>query len=130
MLFTYYMTKPVNWIIPWILQAFVYYRILRKMGIDGKWALVPFMAEGKMSKNLFRHKWLHLHYLVLTAIILGGGLYLRNTRGGFNAKIIGLIFTVIAMLIYGTFLILLYWRICGTFNKGFFFMRRDCIYNL
>ena len=121
MLFTYYMTKPINWIIPWILQAFVYYRILRKMDIDGKWVLVPFMAEGKMSKNLFRHKWLHLHFLILTAIMLGGGLYLRNTRGGFNAKIIGLIFTVIAMIIYGFFLILLYWRICGTFNKGFFF---------
>ena len=121
MLFIYYLSKPVAWIIPWILQAIVYYRLLRKMEIEPRWAIVPFLAEGKMSKHLFRHKSVHLHFLILTAITLGGGFYLRYTRGGFQAKIIGLIFTLVAMLIYGTFLIILYWRICKCFNKGFFF---------
>ena len=117
MLFTYYLTKPVNWIIPWIIQAFVYYRLLKKMGMEGKWAIIPFVAEGKMAKNLFRHKSLHTHFLILTAIVLGGGFYLRYTRGGFQAKLIGIVFTLIAILIYGFFLMMLYWRICKTFNR-------------
>ncbi len=121
MLFTYYLTKPVNWIIPWIIQAFVYYRLLKKMGLEGKWAIIPFVAEGKMAKNLFRHKSLHMHFLILTGIVLGGGFYLRYTRGGIQAKLIGIVFTLIAILIYGFFLMMLYWRICKTFNKGFFF---------
>lgn len=36
MLFIYYLTKPVNWIIPWILQAIVYYRIMKKNGAGCK----------------------------------------------------------------------------------------------
>ena len=55
MLFTYYLSKPVNWIIPLILQVIVYYRLLRKMCMDPRPAFIPFVAEGKMAKNLFRH---------------------------------------------------------------------------
>ena len=121
MLFTYYLSKPINWILPLILQVIVYYRLLRKMCMDPRWAFIPFVAEGKMSKNLFRHKSLHLHFLVLTAIMLGGGFYLRYTRGGFQAKLFGIVFTLIAILIYGLFMMMLYWRICNCFGKGFFY---------
>ena len=121
MLFTYYLSKPVNWIIPLILQVIVYYRLLRKMCMDPRPAFIPFVAEGKMAKNLFRHKSLHLHFLILTAIMLGGGFYLRYTRGGFQAKLFGIVFTLIAIVIYGVFMMMLYWRICNCFGKGFFY---------
>ena len=77
MLFIYYFSKPVAWILPWIIQAFIYYRLLRKLGLNGLWALVPFAAEGHFSRIFFKNRRYYFHSLILTAIFLGGGFYLR-----------------------------------------------------
>ena len=65
MLLIYYFTKPVFWIIPWILQSIGYFRVLRKVDMDGKWAIVPFAAEGKLSTILFESMSSYWHPLVI-----------------------------------------------------------------
>ena len=121
MLFIYYLLKPQVWIFPWIIQVIVYFRLLPKMDLDRRYAFLPFLAEERLSKRLYKYKTYYLHVFVLTGIMLGGGLYLRCTRSGANGKIIGLIFTLIAMLIYWLFQRGLYWNIAKTFNKGFLY---------
>ena len=121
MLFIYYFSKPVAWILPWIIQAFIYYRLLRKLGLNGLWALVPFAAEGHFSRIFFKNRRYYFHSLILTAIFLGGGFYLRWSRAGTMAGLTAFLFIVLAAIIYGLFLIILFWKIAKYFGKGVFY---------
>ena len=121
MLITYFLSKPVNWIIPWIIQAFIYYRLLRKIGQDGKYALIPFVAEGRFSRIYFKNRSYYFHSLIETAIFLMGGFYLRYYGRGMMSALFGIIFIIFALIIYGIFLIILYWKIAKSFHKKFFY---------
>ena len=118
MLFVYYFSKPVSWILPWLLQAFIYYRLLGKLGLNKKSAFVPFMAEGQFSRIYFKNRRFYFHALILTGIFLGSGFYLRWFAHEGIAKLVGTLFILAALLIYGCFLIVLYWKIARSFGKG------------
>ncbi|MBR5341957.1 MAG: hypothetical protein IK151_08560 [Erysipelotrichaceae bacterium] len=121
MLLIYYFSKPSSWIIPWIIQAFVYFRLLRKIGQNGKYALIPFVAEGRLSRIYYKNRRYFFHTLIYTGIFLLGGFYLRYYGRGAMAGIFGFVFIVLALLNYSGFLISLYWKIARSFNKKFFF---------
>lgn len=120
MLLLYYMSDPVNWIIPWILQAIGYYRVLRKMGQKGTYAVVPFVAEGKLSSILFENMRSYWHPLIMTGVYLAASFYLRSSPTSMG-KVFGILLTLLALLVYGIFLVRLYIRLCKSFHKGFFF---------
>ena len=119
--FIYYLTQLRTWAIPWLIQVIIYYRLLGKMGIDRKWAFLPFAAEGKMSSKAFRYKTTFWHIIIFTMIMFSGGIYLRYTRGNMYAKIIGIILILIGLIIYSLFLNVLYWRVNNAFHKNIFF---------
>ena len=121
MLLIYYFSKPSSWIIPWIIQAFVYFRLLRKIGQKGKYALIPFVAEGRFSRIYYKNRRYYFHTLVYTGIFLLGGFYLRYYGRGQMSAIFGFVFIILALLNYSGFLISLYWKIARSFNKKFFF---------
>lgn len=120
MLWIYYLAKPAFWILPWILQAIGYYRVLRKMGESGTRAIVPFVAEEKLTGILYNSKRTFWHPLLMTAAYLTAGFYLRLTKDT-TAVIAGYILCLLGLFVYGTFIIRLYKRLCKSFHKGFLY---------
>ena len=121
MLLLYYFAKPTSWIIPWIIQAFIYFRLLKKMGQNGKYALIPFVAESRFSRIFFKNRRYYTHTLIVTIIFLIGGAYLRYYAKGTMSAIYGILFNLLAMIVYGVFLMALYWKIARSFGKKFFY---------
>ncbi len=121
MIWIYYFSKPLFWVIPWILQSIGYYRLLRKLDQDGRPAIVPFIAEGKLSKIYFEKMSSYWHPLIYSGLFLGVGMYFRIRGATASVTLYGVLFTLLALCVYGTFLIRLYWRICKSFKKNIFF---------
>ena len=121
MLLIYYFLNPVFWIIPWILQAFGYYKLLRKLDQDGRYGIIPFIGEWRLSKIYFEKIRTYWHALIMAVIYLAGGFYLRLSHSGGIGQAVGLILIVLASIVYGIFLIRLYWRIGKSFHKGILF---------
>lgn len=120
MLLIYYFTKPVFWIIPWILQSIGYFRVLRKVDMDGKWAIVPFAAEGKLSTILFESMSSYWHPLVIAGLNLAAGMYMSNAADKMSVVTARLLI-IVALIVYGIFLINLYWRLGKCFKKSVLF---------
>ena len=117
MLWIYYFTKPAFWIIPWILQAIGYYRVLQKMGLNGTRAIVPFVAEEKLTSILYNSLRTFWHPFIMTAVYVAAGFYLRFS-GDSTATVVGFILCFLGLFVYGTFILRLYRRLCKSFHKG------------
>ena len=115
MVFFELLSSPLLWIIPWALQAIAYYFVLKKMGLDRRTCVIPFLAERQFSKVLFRRLRSFYRPFVLAVIFSVAGLYLGPEEG------MGWTFMNIVFLIYGWFLIRLYWRMRKAFGRGIFF---------
>ena len=74
---------------------------MRKLGLNGLWALVPFAAEGHFSRIFFKNRRYYFHSLILTAIFLGGGFYLRWSRAGTMAGLTAFLFIHISYMCRG-----------------------------
>lgn len=111
MLHNYFLMKPVYWIIPWIMQSFAYYFVLKKMGLRRWTAAVPFLAEREFSTVLFRRMWSFWRPFLITAIFVIGAYYLGPSEGA------GHVYMLVAFIIYGFFLLRLYHRIAKSFGK-------------
>lgn len=103
--------KPVYWIIPWILQSLAYFLILKKMGLNRKTAIIPFLAEREFSKVLFRGIRSFWRPFVITAVFVIGAYYLGPGEGT------GYLYMLIAFIVYGFFLLRLYHRLSKSFGK-------------
>ncbi len=115
-MFTFYFFKdPSSWILPWILQVISYFVLLRKLNLKRWTALVPFLAEREFSKMTFRKLRSFYRPFVVSAILALGALYL-----GPGADM-GRVFMWAASLIYGIFLIRLYWKLAKCMGKGVIF---------
>jgi len=55
MLIAYIFRNPVIWIIPLIIQASSYVKILKKMGKREVMGIIPVLGEMEMSADLFRN---------------------------------------------------------------------------
>lgn len=49
MLLLFYLRMPIVLAIVWALHALAYFGIMRKMGLDGRLALLPFVAEWRTA---------------------------------------------------------------------------------
>ena len=115
MLITYIFREPAAWVLPLLVQILSYMKILNKMGKNSLYGIIPVLGEMEMSKDLFRKMRSFWRPAVVTAAMYGTVLIIgRNNE-------FGMIMSLVALIVYGVFLIRLYSRLVKQFGKGKFF---------
>ena len=112
MISIYFFREPVYWILPWVLQTIAYFFILKKMSLKKWTAIVPFLAEREFSTVLFRRMRSFYRPFVVAAILAIAAYYLDPMVG------LGRVYMWIAFIVYGIFLLRLYWRLGKAMGKG------------
>lgn len=115
MISVYFFDDPKYWIIPWIIQAIAYFMLLKKMQLKRWTAIIPFLAERQFSTKLFRRMRIFYRPFFIAAVFALAGWYLGPSVD------MGKTFMWVAYVIYGIFLIRLYWRLGKAMGKGKFF---------
>ena len=112
MLFTYLFRDPVVWTIPLLIQIVCYYRILGKMGKRKIFAIIPILGDMEMSTDLFRRMRTFWKPAAITI-----AMFLTSRYLGMNNEY-SLIMALVALIVYGIFLMRLYWRLAKQFGRG------------
>ena len=112
MLVTYIFREPEAWVLPLLVQILSYVRILRKMDKRYLLGIIPPLGEMEMSSDLFRNKRSFWRPAVITAAMF----LTVKIIGSHNEY--GIILNLVALIVYGVFLIRLYWRLAKQFGKG------------
>jgi hypothetical protein len=112
MLITYLFRNPVYWVIPLIIQALSYYRILGKMGKRRYFAIIPFLGDMEMSTDLFRRMRSFWRPAAVTA-----AMFITSRYIGMD-NVYSFVMGIVALIVYGIFLIRLYSRLAKQFGKG------------
>ncbi|MBP5279487.1 MAG: hypothetical protein J6Z03_03305, partial [Erysipelotrichaceae bacterium] len=120
-LFLYILVSPKGWVALWAITAFIYFFLLPKIGIRRWMAFIPFLAEKQLSGIYFKNRRFFFHALIISAIFLGAGFYLRYYGRGEMPALFGIGFFLLAIVIYRSFLTVLYWKIARSFHKNFFY---------
>ena len=111
MLITYLLREPALWITPLVIQILSYWKILGKMG-KRKWcAIIPILGEMEMSTELFRRM---RSFWRPAAIAIA--MFLTSRYVGIDSAY-SIIMAVVALIVYGIFLIRLYSRLAKQFGK-------------
>lgn len=103
---------PGPLIISWILHSIAYFLILRKMPLKKWTCIIPFLAEREFTKVLFPHMRSFYRPFIVGLVLMIAALYL-----GVEERL-GWIYAIVAWVVYGIFLIRLYWRLAKAFGKG------------
>ena len=103
------------WIIPWILLVISYSFLLGKMGLPRATAIIPVLAERQFTKRLYPKMRTFYRPFVIALVFVLGALYLDPTVG------LGRTYLWVAFVVYGFFLLRLYWRMGRAMGKGKFF---------
>ena len=111
MLITYLFREPLLWIIPLLIQILSYYKILGKMGKRKYLAIIPLLGEMEMSTDLFQKMRSFWRPAAITIAMFVTSRYMGmdNTYS--------LVMAVVALIVYGIFLIKLYRRLARQFGK-------------
>ena len=112
MLFTYLFREPAVWTVPLILQIICYYRILGKMGKRKYFAIIPILGDMEMSTDLFRSMRSFWRPAAITI-----AMFLTSRYLGMN-NMYSIVMSMVALVVYGVFLIRLYSRLAKQFGKG------------
>ena len=112
MLITYFFRNPVYWIIPLAIQILSYWKILGKMGKRKYMAIIPLLGEMEMSSDLFRRMRSFWRPAAVAAAMFLTSRYLKMSNE------YSLVMAVVALIVYGIFLIRLYARLAKQFGKG------------
>ena len=108
----YLLTEPLFWIIPWVLHAVAYFFVLKKMGLKSWTALIPFVAEHELTTVLFNKTRAFWRPFSIAAVFAAAAFYLGTDQGT------GVLFMIIAEIVYGIFTIKLYYRLSKSFGHG------------
>ena len=112
MLATYLFRDPAVWTIPLLIQIVCYYRILGKMGKRKCFAIIPILGDMEMSTDLFRRMRSFWRPAAITIAMILTSRYL-----GMN-NVYSIVMALVALIVYGVFLIRLYWRLAKQFGRG------------
>lgn len=112
MLFTYLFRNPAVWTFPLLIQILCYYRILGKMGKRKYCAIIPILGDMEMSTDLFRSMGSFWRPALICI-----AMFLTSRYLGMDNEY-SLIMAFVALIVYGVFLIRLYWRLAKQFGKG------------
>ena len=112
MLATYLFRNPATWIIPLLIQILSYWKILGKMD-KRKWcAVIPIFGEMEMSTDLF----LYMRSFWRPAMI-AIAMFLTSRYLGTD-NMYSIVMGLVALIVYGVFLIRLYARLAKQFGKS------------
>lgn len=112
MLFTYLFRNPAVWTFPLLVQILCYYRILGKMGKRRYCAIIPILGDMEMSSDLFRSMGSFWRPALICI-----AMFLTSRYLGMDNEY-SLVMAFVALIVYGVFLIRLYWRLAKQFGKG------------
>ena len=112
MLFTYLFRNPAVWTAPLLIQILCYYKILGKMGKRKYCAIIPMLGEMEMSSDLFRRMRSFWRPAIITI-----AMFLTSRYMGMNNEY-SLVMALVAFIVYGIFMIRLYWRLAKQFGKS------------
>ncbi|MBP3891638.1 MAG: hypothetical protein J6D29_05645 [Solobacterium sp.] len=113
MLLFAFLRSSYLWVLAWLLQSIGYYFVLKKMGEEPSYAIIPFLAEWRLTKRLYPYQRSFFRPFLIALILIVAGVYLNPFRG------IGRLYILIAGLIYLGFLFRLYNRLRKAFGKSF-----------
>ena len=112
MLATYLFRNPATWAVPLIIQILSYFKILKKMDKRAVFAIIPILGEMEMSTDLFRKMRSFWRPAAITAAMFLTSLYIGRDNE------YSLVMSLVALIVYGVFLIRLYSRLARQFGKG------------
>ena len=112
MLFTYLFRNPAVWTVPLLIQILCYYKILGKMGKRKYCAIIPMLGDMEMSTDLF---WDMGSFWRPAAVCIA--MFLTSRYLGMDT-VYGIVMAFVALVVYGVFLVRLYWRLAKQFGKG------------
>ncbi|MBO7677512.1 MAG: hypothetical protein J6S49_08365, partial [Erysipelotrichaceae bacterium] len=121
LLMLYIIADPKGWIVLWVISTLIYFVLLPKVGLSRKLAIIPFVAEHRLSGIYFKTRRLFYHALIISGSLLAAGFYLRYYGRGEMAALFGIGFFLLAVPIYRAFLGILYWKIATSFHKNIFY---------
>ena len=112
MLATYLFRNPAVWTVPLLIQILCYYKILGKMGKRKYCAIIPMLGDMEMSTDLF---WDMGSFWRPAAVCIA--MFLTSRYLGMDT-VYGIVMAFVALVVYGVFLVRLYWRLAKQFGKG------------
>ena len=112
MFVVFFHRMPVLLAILYVLHLITYIGLFRKMKVQLGYAVIPFVAEWKMSKTVFRSMRTYYHAMLSSIIFLAGSRYIGSE------STMSLLFVLFAMFIYWLFLMRMYYFIGRSFGKG------------
>ena len=97
----------------YVIQCIIgYFLVMKKMPLRRWTCIIPFLAEREMSKVLFRRLRTFYRPFIIAVVFLTSAVYLGPQVA------MGRIFFFLAYVIYGWFLVRLYWRLAQSYGKG------------
>ena len=108
-------SDPIILTILAVLKIPGYFLCLKKMDLKKATAFIPFLAEREMTKVLFRRMRSFYRPFIISIVFVAAAIYLDPSVG------MGRIFMLIANIVYGWFLVRLYWKLGKSFGKGIIF---------
>ena len=111
MLLFFFLNNKYLWILAWALQSFGYYFMLNKAGDNPAYAIVPFIAEWRLSKYVYCRKLSFNRAIIITLIFVLAGLYMNPLRG------MGRLMVYVGAIVYFFFLMRLYRRLLKAMRK-------------
>ena len=112
MLFLYIFRSPLVWAIPCLIQILSYVKILKKMNKRHLIGIIPVLGEMEMSTDLFKKMRSFWRPLIITLCMFATVLIIGAD------SIYGIVLNLVALIVYGIFLIRLYSRLAKQFGKG------------
>ena len=112
MFVVFFHRMPVLLAVLYVLHLITYIGLFRKMKVHLGYAVIPIVAEWKMSKTVFRSMRTYYHAMLSSIIFLAGSRYIGSE------STMSLLFVLFAMLIYWLFLMRMYYFIGRSFGKG------------
>ena len=111
MLLFFFLTNKYLWILAWAMQSFGYYFVLNKAGDNPAYAIVPFIAEWRLSKYVYCRKLTFNRAIIITMIFVLAGLYMNPLIG------MGRLMVYAGAIVYFFFLMRLYRRLRQALRK-------------
>ncbi|MDO5455697.1 MAG: clostripain-related cysteine peptidase, partial [Eubacteriales bacterium] len=115
MLIFFFWRNPAVLAVVWVICALIYCGIMRKMGIGIKYALVPVVAEWKLSQFFFSSMRSFYQAALASCLFLAAGRYVGSE------STFGIVFPLTGIVLYHIFLLRLNWKICKAFNRSILF---------
>ena len=123
MLYLALVNMPYLWVGLLLLHSIGYSGILRKMGLNKRFAFIPFVAEKRIGDVLFQTPFAFRHPFIMAALFTVFRLYFNpfGDRVAPVQRVLGIALLVVAFLNYYTYLTRMFWRLGKSFGKGVLF---------